>query len=155
MAQQLTPEIIQAAIEGLTARQDVISRQIAELRAMLPANSNGNSAPKRDSQSRNRGGKRQLSPEARERIADAQRKRWAAVRGDGSGAALATAKLASSTTPKKRRLSAAGRKAIQEAVRRRWAAKRAASTPSKAARPKLVKRGTAKKSSPAADAATD
>ena len=153
MAQQLTPEIIQAAIEGLTARQDVISRQIAELRAMLSGNnSNGNSAPKRDSQSRNRGGKRQLSPEARERIAEAQRKRWAAVRGEGRGAALATAKPSSSKTPKKRRLSPAGRKAIQEAVRRRWAAKRAASTPAKAARPKSAKSGTAKKA-PAVDAA--
>src|SRR4051812_18614627 len=109
MAIRLTPEIIQAAIEGLTARQDAIGRQIAELRAMVPGNSSdGESAPKP-------AGKRQLSAEARERIAEAQRKRWAAVRRDGKGSTSEAPKAAPSKTPKKRRLSAAGRKAIQEA----------------------------------------
>jgi hypothetical protein len=52
--------------------------------------------------------------EARERIAAAQRKRWAATR-----KGTATVK-----EPKTRRLSAAGRKAIIAATKKRWAAVR-------------------------------
>src|SRR5215472_8665774 len=101
MAQTLTPEIITAAIDGLTAKQEVIGRQIAELRAMLPgASSDGNASDiNRVPSTKKRGGRRPLSPEARERIAAAQRARWAAARG-GKPKASAPAKPAR----KKRRL---------------------------------------------------
>lgn len=73
------------------------------------------------------GGRRQMSAAARARIAEAQRKRWAATRkgnGDGdmgrAGAANGVQKTA------KRTMSAAARKAIAEAARKRWAAAKAA-----------------------------
>src|ERR1044072_5037239 len=155
MAQKLTPEIIQAAIEGLTSRQEAIGRQIAELRALLPGtSSNGNSAPRPASTSSKRGGRRTMSAEARERIAAAQRKRWAVSRGEGDASASAVSQAASSRKPKKRRLSAAGRKAIQEALRKRWAAKRAAEAGSGAgAVRKTARRRAAKKPAPALETA--
>ena len=122
MAQTLTPEVLTAAIDGLTAKQEAIGRQIAELRAVLSsASPDGNASDTNPAPSRSkRGGKRVLGPEARERIAAAQRARWAAARGEKPQTS-APAKAAR----KKRRLSPEGRKAIQEALRKRWAAKRA------------------------------
>jgi hypothetical protein len=76
-----------------------------------------------------------LSASARRRIAEAHRKRWAAVR-----------KAKTAPTKPKRKLSAAGRKAIIDATKRRWAAIRAAKA--KAAR-KPKARKTAKPSKPA------
>jgi hypothetical protein len=128
MAHQLTAEIIQAAIEGLRARQETIAQQIAELRAMLPARSgsaDGNAA------SRKQGGRKPLSAAARARIAAAQRKRWAVARGESQPATASSAKPAK----KKRRLSPEGRRAIQEGARKRWAAKRA-----EAAKPAATKK---------------
>jgi len=55
--------------------------------------------------------RRTLSASARKRIAEAQRKRWAAIKGTKPAPAKA-----------KRRLSAAGRRAIIDATKKRWAA---------------------------------
>ena len=111
----LTPEIITAAIEGLTAKQEAIGRQIAELQAMLPGGTNDkNARPKAK-------GRSTLSAEARERIAAAQRRRWAAAKGEAPSKGGPT-----SQAPKKRRMSAAARKRIAEATRSRWAAYRKA-----------------------------
>jgi hypothetical protein len=78
-------EILEAALQGLEAQRQKLEEQIANVRSMLggravkPAKaqvwassgvSNGGGAPK----------KRILSPEARQRIAAAQKKRWAAYR---------------------------------------------------------------------------
>ena len=76
-----------------------------------------------------------MSASARRRIAEAQRKRWAAVR-----------KAKAAPTKPKHKLSAAGRKAIIDATKKRWAAIRAAKA--KAAR-KPKARKTAKPSKPA------
>jgi hypothetical protein len=69
-----------------------------------------------------RRGKRTMSPEARARIAEAQRRRWAASR---KGQAKAAPVRASSNGTSKRRMSPAARKALAEAARRRWAAAKA------------------------------
>jgi len=72
------------------------------------------------------GGRRgQLSAAARARIAEAQRKRWAASR-KGQGGGQSAQKSAAGGASRKRRLSPAARKAIAEAARRRWAAAKAA-----------------------------
>ena len=60
-----------------------------------------------------------MSAAARKRIADAQRKRWAAMR-EGSGQPAT-----SHAVKPKRTISAAGRKAIIEATKKPWAAYRA------------------------------
>jgi hypothetical protein len=60
-----------------------------------------------------------MSAAARKRIGDAQRKRWAASKGESTSASKPR-------TKPKRELSAAGRAAIVAALKKRWAAKRAA-----------------------------
>jgi hypothetical protein len=70
-----------------------------------------------------RGGKRTISAEARERIAAAQRARWAKQNG-GKSQAPKSASHGSAEKPK-RKMSAAGRKAIADAARKRWAAAKA------------------------------
>ena len=61
-----------------------------------------------------------MSAAGRKRIAEAQRKRWAAARQATNHDAVAAAKPA-----KKRTMSAAARKRIADAQKKRWAAVRA------------------------------
>jgi hypothetical protein len=110
-----TKEMIEAAITGFAAQKQRIDEQIAELRAMLPSitSSRAFSAPSTGP------GEHTMSAAGRKSIAEAQRKRWAAAKGEA--AAPKVAKKA------KRKLSAAGRAAIVAALKKRWAAKKAAS----------------------------
>jgi len=59
-----------------------------------------------------------MSAAVRNRMGEAQRKRWAATKGDAETASKVT-------TMPKRKLSAAGRAAIVAALKKRWAAKKA------------------------------
>ena len=108
---KLTNEIIEAAIDGLEAKKQHIDDEIAELRAMLKGARAG--AP------RGRGGKRKFSPEALQRMREAQQRRWAKARGESAPAPK---------SKPKRKMSAAGRKAIAAAQKKRWAAQRADKT---------------------------
>lgn len=132
MPLRLSPEIIEAAIAGFEQRkQQTISQidsHIAELRAMLPGSStpapattDGHAPAKR----------RHFSAAARQKMALAQKARWARIHGESQPAA-------SSPEPAKpkRRLSAAGRKRIQEALRKRWAQKHAEAAKATPARSK-------------------
>ena len=113
--QRLTPELIAAAIAGYEAQKAQIDGTIGELRAMLPggrAEAAAEPAPARHK-------RRKLSAAARERIAAAQRKRWADSKKPAAPAPQEAAKP-------KRKLSAAGRKRIIAATKKRWAAVRAA-----------------------------
>ncbi len=117
MATQKVPEdIILAAIHGLEAR-------IAELRAMLPGNQT-TSEPTGDSTPEPRGQRkrRKMSAQARQRIREAQKARWAKVRGETT----ATAPVKKAVAKKRRRMSAEGRAKIAAATKKRWAAYRAA-----------------------------
>jgi hypothetical protein len=73
--------------------------------------------------------KRRLSAAGRKAIAEAARRRWAAVKKAAAPAAPSalTKKSApqSKPAPKKRRITAAGRKVMADAAKRRWAAIRA------------------------------
>ena len=78
MPQKLSHEIITAAIAGFEAQKERINSKIAELRNMLH-HRDGHAAagaPKP---------KRKMSAASRRRIALAQKKRWAAIKG-GSAA---------------------------------------------------------------------
>ena len=112
MSTKLTPEIIVAAIQGFEAQKQHLDAQITELRAMLNGQQpSAEGAPRK-------GTRRKMSAAGRKRIAEAQRKRWAAAKG--------ASEPATSQPPKrKRRLSAAGRAAIVAALKKRWAQKRA------------------------------
>ena len=78
-------EILEAALHGLESQKERLDDQIAQVRAMLggrvgrPAKTHSAPAaePAQTTASRR---KRVLSPEARKRIAAAQKKRWAAFR---------------------------------------------------------------------------
>ena len=112
---KLTPEIITAAILGFEEQKRHIDTKIAELRAVL-SGARSETASSLETPKRKR---REMSAAARARIAEAQRKRWAASK-----------KMSQPSTPAaapkpKRRLSAAGRRAIIAATKKRWALKRA------------------------------
>ena len=134
--QTLTPNLINAAIEGFESQKRRIDEQIAELRAMLSggraeATTVAESSPRK---------RRTLSAAARMRIADAQRKRWAATRKESEPAADVEA-----AKPKRRKLSAAGRRNIVAATKKRWAAVRAAKAEEAAATSKTAAKKTAKR----------
>ena len=131
MPTKLTAEIINAAIVGFEQQKLRIDTQIAELRPML---SGGATHPTAAKPEPTKGKRRKMSAAARKRIGDAQRKRWAASKGEAeSPSKTATAKP-------KRKMSAAGKKAISEATKKRWAAFHATKQAKKPAAKKAVAR---------------
>lgn len=126
MTQPLSNDVLSAALAGLEAQKQKIEDQISQVRSMLGIASDGArrrgrppksaaSAPVTASAPTARK-RRAFSAETRARMAESQRKRWAAAK-DTAAPAKAPAK--------KRRLSAAGRKRIIEAAKKRWAEHRA------------------------------
>jgi hypothetical protein len=111
---KLSNEIIEAAIAGFQGQKKHIDIKIAELRAMLSGSPVSTSTAEPT-----KGPHRKISTAARKRMAAAQRKRWAAVKGQ-------TATPAKKTSKPKHKLSAAGRAAIVAAMKKRWADKKAA-----------------------------
>ena len=106
----------------LTEEKASLEKRLQQINEALGEMSSAPSAPSSPSAARagkKGSGKRQMSAEARARIAEAQRRRWAAQKGG-------TVSAAESNGKPKRKMSAAGRKAISEAAKRRWAAARAA-----------------------------
>lgn len=78
-------EILEAALQGLEAQRQKLDEQISQVRSLLggrsagrPAKAAGGHTPSARAETGQR--KRVLSPEARKRIAAAQKKRWAAFR---------------------------------------------------------------------------
>ena len=69
------PLVLEAALEGLELQKSRIEAQILEIRNRLGKRSRTQTEP-----AHNGGKKRTLSPEARKRIATAQKKRWAEYR---------------------------------------------------------------------------
>ncbi len=115
MPPQLNDEIIQAAIEGYEQQRNRIDEKIRELRAIQ----SGRTSSPAPAGSQRGQGRRRLSPEARARIAAAQKARWAKARGESDSQPAARPK-------KKRRLSKEGRARIIAATKARWAKVRAA-----------------------------
>lgn len=125
-------DLLAMALVGYEREKAKIEATIADIRAQLGLRGRGR--PKSATGTSGEAaapGKRTLSAAARQRIAAAQRKRWAAIKGKPEPA------------KPKRKLSAAGRRAIIEATKKRWAAfhkaakakKAAAKAPKKAAAP--------------------
>jgi hypothetical protein len=110
-------EMLAAAIEGFEAQKKRIDAQILEIRQLLTGGSAEPAATPGPGRKR-----RKVSAAGRKRMAEAQRKRWAAKK--KSGAAPEAAKPESQKP--KRKMSAAGRKRISEATKKRWALVRAA-----------------------------
>ena len=110
-------EVLAAAIEGFEAQKKRLDAQIAEIRQQLTGGRAELAATPEPGRKR-----RKVSAAGRKRMAEAQRKRWAAKKQSG-----AEAKAAKPDVQKpKRKISAAGRKRMSEATKKRWAAVRAA-----------------------------
>ncbi len=92
-AQKLTPDIIQAAIEGFEAQKRRIDAQVIELRQMLDGGRPEMAVPSAPHKR-----KRRLSAAGRKAIAEAARKRWAAIRANS-----AQPQSPSSKTPSRKR----------------------------------------------------
>jgi hypothetical protein len=106
--------ILESALIGLQHQQGEIQAKISDLRRAL-----GIREP-RESSAAGLTPRRKMSRSGRERIAAAQKKRWAAYK-----TVVPVQKQSSAAAPNKRRLSAAARRRIAEATRKRWAAYRA------------------------------
>lgn len=72
--------LLSAALEGLEAQKRRIEEQISQVQAMLGGRRRGRPAADNQPPAREAGGRRQLSPAARKRIAAAQKRRWAEYR---------------------------------------------------------------------------
>ena len=114
MAQpKLTNEIINAAIEGFEQQKRRIEAQISELRGIRSGSpTQPTTAPAKQT-------RRKMSAAGRKAIAEAQRKRWAALKGQ------AELEIPKAAKKPKRKLSAEGRANIVAALKKRWAAKKA------------------------------
>ena len=109
---QLSTEILEAAIEGIEIQKRRMDEQIAELRNLLGAEHLATGADSKP-------GRRKFSPATRQKMREAQRRRWAKVRGEAGPSS------GSGKAKPRRKMSAAGRKAIAEAAKKMWAARRA------------------------------
>src|SRR5690242_17306465 len=136
MAQQLKAEILNAALENLVSKRQQLDAQISEVRRLLGETKNGTPSVPEQSTSR-----RIMSAAGRRAIAEAQRQRWAAKRGES------TSEAKPKSTRPKRKLSAEGRRNIVAALKKRWAAKRAEAnktTPKRVAKKSPANRPQAK-----------
>ncbi len=103
-------ELLAAALLGYRHQYEVLGERIAELRRLLGGRGVAPSTGSTTATDR-----RQRSPETRERMAAAQRLRWAGAKKSPGGR----------KTGKKRNMSAEGKARIAEATRKRWEAYRA------------------------------
>jgi len=116
MPKKLTDEIVRAAIDGFMGRKTYLNQRIAELRAML----NGGPAQPAAAAEPAPRKRRKFSPAALRRIREAQRLRWAKLRGESKPAAPTTR-----ATKPKRTISPEGLKRIIAATKKRWRLQRA------------------------------
>jgi hypothetical protein len=149
--QNLNPEILAAALQGLEAQRARLDVHIAEARRMLGARTQEPAAAAKAPRPR-----RRLSAAALKRIVKAQKKRWADYhRKKAEDVRKAEEPAAAAKTPRPRRkLSAAALKHIVDAQRKRWAEyhRKKAEAARKTEAPAAVKKAAPKKT--AAKAAT-
>jgi len=112
---QIDQNILEMALVGYAARREEILQKIAEIERQLGRGKGSAASSDGSVETGPSQGKRRVSAAARARMAEGQRKRWAATK---------TSKPVAAEKPK-RRLSAAGRAAIVAATKKRWALKRA------------------------------
>ncbi len=118
MPQKLTDEIIDAAIEGFEAQKVRLDQKIAELRAMRSGDHHqdtSTTAPEAAPRKR-----RKFSAAAIKRMREAQKQRWAKVRGQSE-----PVQAAAPPTKPKRKLSAATRARLVANLKKARAAKAA------------------------------
>jgi hypothetical protein len=123
-------EVLAAALLGYEAELAKVKQKIIDIRSHLGVRPPGR--PRRDATTEGTTAdfgpaKRKVSAAARDRMAAAQRKRWAAKRADASEIAPKVDIGAKKATSKRAPLSSEARERIAAAQRKRWArAKKAA-----------------------------
>ena len=112
--QRLSPAVIEAALLGFEEQKKRIDLQIAELRQLRDGNRpEPNATPEP-------GKRKRFSAGARRKMAEAQRLRWAKIRGEGE-----PGQAEEPEPPKaKRQISKEGMARIVAATKKRWAAVR-------------------------------
>jgi hypothetical protein len=121
----LDRSILEIALDSLVRQKTQLDRMIDSVRLQLTGTSNGAAGQSARIPLTRR--KRVISEEARQRMAEGQRRRWAASRKQGKKASVSAAAPGSGSTVKparKRIMSPEARQRIAEAQRRRWAAVR-------------------------------
>jgi hypothetical protein len=109
-----SPMNIQGILAALHLERERLTQAIAALESIGSTHPSQRSATEAASSGR----KRRVSAESRRRMAQAQRARWAKVKGQGTASQRsATANV----TPIKRTMSASARRKIAAAQRARWA----------------------------------
>jgi hypothetical protein len=119
-------DFLAAALVGYEQQRVEIEKKIAELRRQLGGlrvSATAGGAVSTDGGPPAIRKRRQMSGAGRKRIAEAQRKRWAAARKATNQHLVPAAKPA-----KKRKISAAARKRMSEVTKKRWAVFRAKKT---------------------------
>jgi hypothetical protein len=133
MKNVLNRDILTAAIAGYRLEQQRLEDKIANVQAMLDGNTPAKPVATPEAPT---GKRKKRSAAVRRRMAQAQKARWAKLKGESEPVVEA---------PKaKRKLSASGRKAIVAATKKRWAAKQVAAE----SRPAIAKRKAVKKTAP-------
>lgn len=137
---QFGTEIITAAIEGFEGQKKRIDEQIAELRAMLSGEPVETTADTPEMAAP--GKRRKFSASSRRKMALAQKKRWAAIKGTSE---QPEPSISEAPKAKRKKMSASARKAIGEATRQRWALKKAAEAAKVVPAKKASKKAAVKK----------
>ena len=119
----LNRSILEAALIGLESRREQIEQQISTVQGMMrdgtaPRKTASADQPPSTPTSKPGSKKRRLSPAGRRAIAEAARRRWAAVKSEQGATGESAGRKGGLTT--------AGRKRLADAMRKRWAAKRTA-----------------------------
>ena len=143
LEQNLTPEILTAALQGLEAQKARLEAHIAEVTGLLGARPQEPAAAAKAPKP-----KRKMSAAGRRRMAAGQQRRWAAHRQKAEAATKAKEPAAAANTPRpKRKMSAAGRKRIVAATRKRWAEyhRRKAEAAKGAGKPAVIKKSSKKR----------
>jgi hypothetical protein len=120
MPTKMSEDFIHAAIDGFKAQRNRLDLRVAELRAMLnggPPQAAAEPAPRQ---------LRKFSSATLRRMREAQRLRWAKIRGESEPAGHSKTKA----VKPKRRISPEGMKRIIAATKKRWRLQRAAKTKS-------------------------
>jgi hypothetical protein len=117
----ISQDILQAALHGLQLEKQRIDSSIAEVQSMLNGGSRkttleGTALSASEEAPRN--GTRKRSAAVRKRIAEAQRARWAAIKGTSEPPSTTTSEA---TPGKRKKFSTAARKRMALAQKARWA----------------------------------
>ena len=110
---------LRAALYGYESEKAKIEEAIAQIQTQLGDRGPGRPKAATDGTEQSAPKRRTMSASGRRRIAEAQKKRWAALK-------QGKTEQQEPKRKRKRRLSTAGRRAIIEATKKRWAAVRAA-----------------------------